>query len=135
MLTSDKGRPALHLRRNVDNWRTLQEDRKHHLEAHGAFCKFIDRIEDAKWIEATYRPRKFGSPEVLKLRRCLFRAQIADAEREVTDLALCDDAWVAWTSCGHAVENIGDAIAEYLDDQVTVDWKIEDVLRLAGREV
>lgn len=132
MSNSDTARPALRLRRIIDKHRTLREDRSFHLEAHRSFCKLLDRIEDAKWIEQRCGTLQWGGPDVREHRRRLFNAQIADAERSA-HLAPCGDALSVRRFSDFARERLEHAIAEYLDATVVSKSRtIEETMALVG---
>jgi hypothetical protein len=123
-------RPALRLRRIVNDDRTLDQDRRYHMEAHLAVLKLADLLEDAKWVEAMRPTGHYGSLQVRELRKLLFKAQIAEAEETFWSLCDCDDACLVW-SCGYQPrENLANAIADYLDRQLsksyTIEYLIED---------
>jgi hypothetical protein len=130
MSTSDTTRPALKLRRIVNLDRTLDQDRRYHIEAHQAFLKFADLLDDAKWIEVVRPNARNGSEQVRQLRRLLFKAEIAEGEGRLDKLCANDDAMDLTFAAEAFRERLGDAIADYLGyrDQLCEAWTIDDLV-------
>ncbi len=122
---------APQFRHIVNGARTAEEDLCYHVEGHREFRKLSELVVDAKQIFMKWGTWHFGSEEVRGLRRQLFEAQIAEAERCLAKQSTCDDALMVSCTAGNCHDYLAEAIADYLGTSISKSWTIDDVIGAA----